>query len=786
MKTIVASQRAVSPTMSHLVAANTVGATGSSLLFWPLAILLFVLASACPAADAFSESQRIVSQYKAVFASPSKRLPAFHAVDSPITGNGDIGLTLNGPPERQRYWISKCDFWKSGPSFKQCGPSLIGGIDVSIESLKDASYHVEQTLYEPVLASKFATPKGSVTINAWVSATDSLVVLELAAHDAPVRVQIDLWTKDGYGSETAKGSATEVTWATRKFVSSDLLFPTEAIIALRTSPSVPAAFTLEPGKPITVVAAVMTNHDAKGYETLAVQKARDATTGEVVRLRAEHRKWWQSFWAESYVELEDKLLEKHYYASHYVMACCSRNPKFPPGLYGNWITLDRTAWSGDIHLNYNHQTPFWALYSSNHIGLTECYDAPLLEQLEGFQRDARTFLNKKGAYASVGIGPKGLICRFPDKAGLDQAYKAKCNPGSYDDLAGQPMFLGQKSNALFAAMNMILRYEYTYDINYLRKVYPYLTAVADFWEDYLVLENGRYVIHDDSYGEVGPWEGKDWKKLYGDFNPILSLGFLRVFFPSIINYSKVLERDADKRAKWQDVLDRLSELPVVVENGRKRFRACEGGSGSGSKIVGLDWMMIHSLVFPATNFGLSSDASSLAMIREDIKSWNDWSRHDDNFQGLLIGAARVGYDPDFLVARAKAVIAKRSLPNLWIRSGGGGIETCSGIPGMINEMMLQSHGGVMRIFPVFPRGQSGSFHRLRTFGAFLVSGAIDKGVVQPIVIESEKGRPCVLQNPWPGKKVIISSKQGQTREISGDVLRLPTVEGERLTLTPQG
>jgi hypothetical protein len=294
------------------------------------------------------------------------------------------------------------------------------------------------------------------------------------------------------------------------------------------------------------------------------------------------------------------------------------------------------------------------------------------------------------------------------------------------------------------------------------------------------------VIHDDSYGEVGPWEGKDWKKLYGDFNPILSLGFLRVFFPSIINYSKVLERDADKRAKWQDVLDRLSELPVVVENGRKRFRACEGGSGSGSKIVGLDWMMIHSLVFPATNFGLSSDASSLAMIREDIKSWNDWSRHDDNFQGLLIGAARVGYDPDFLVARAKAVIAKRSLPNLWIRSGGGGIETCSGIPGMINEMMLQSHGGVMRIFPVFPRGQSGSFHRLRTFGAFLVSGAIDKGVVQPIVIESEKGRPCVLQNPWPGKKVIISSKQGQTREISGDVLRLPTVEGERLTLTPQG
>jgi alpha-L-fucosidase 2 len=783
MKTIVASQRAASPAMSHLVGAETAGAWGSSLPFWSLAILLLVLASACPAADAVSESQRIVSPYKAVFTKPSK-LPAFHAVDSPITGNGDIGLTLNGPPERQRYWISKCDFWKSGPSFKQCGPSLIGGIDVSIESLKDASYQVEHPLYQPGLASKFATASGSVTVNAWVSATDSLVVLELAALDAPVQVRLDLWTKDGYGSETAMGIDAEVRWATRKFVSADLLFPTEAIIAMRS----PSAFTLEPGKPVTVVAAVMTNHDAKGYEALAIGKARLATADQVVRLREEHRKWWQNFWAESYVEIQDKLLEKHYYASHYVMACCSRNPKFPPGLYGNWITLDRTAWSGDIHLNYNHQAPFWALYSSNHVGLTECYDAPLLEQLEGFKRDARTYLNKKGAYASVGIGPKGLICRFPDKAGLDQVYKAKCTPGSYDDLAGQPMFLGQKSNALFGAMNMILRYEYTYDVDYLRKVYPYLTAVAEFWEDYLVLENGRYVIHDDSYGEVGPWEGKDWTKLYGDFNPILSLGFLRVFFKSMIAYSKDLDCDADKRAKWQDILDRLSELPVVVENGRKRFRACEGGSGSGSKIVGLDWVMLHSLVFPATNIGLSSDTSSLAMIREEMKLWDDkvWVSHGNNFQTALIGAARVGFDPDFLITKAKEVIAHRSPSNLWIMAGGGGIETCSGIPGLINEMMLQSHGGVMRVFPVFPAGQTASFYRLRTFGAFLVSGAIDKGVVQPIVIESEKGRPCIIQNPWPGKTVVISSSKGQTRELSGDVVRLPTVEGERLTLAPQG
>jgi hypothetical protein len=750
-------------------------------------LLLFVCAAACPAADAVSESGRIVSQYKAVFTKPSTRLPSFHAVDSPITGNGDIGLTVDGPPERQRYWISKCDFWKSGPSFKHCGPSLIGGIDVSIEALKGAAYLVEQPLYEPALASRFTTPTGSVTIDAWVAATERLVVLELAAHDAPVSVTIDLWAKDGYGSETGRGSDGEVTWVTRKFVSADVLFPSAAIIAMRNPSSESTAITLEPGRRVTVVAAVMTNHDAQGHEKKAIGRANSAQPDELARLRADHRRWWRSFWAESYVELQDKLLEKNYYASLYVMACCSRNTRFPPGLYGNWITMDRTAWSGDIHLNYNHQAPFWGLYSANRIGLTECYDAPLLDHLEGFERDARTFLDKRGAYASVAIGPKGLTCRFPDQAGLDQAYEGKCDPASYRDLAGQPMFLGQKSNALFGAMNMILRYEYTYDLDYLRKVYPYLSSVAEFWEDYLVLENGRYVIHDDSVAEVGPWEGGNWREQYGDFNPLQTLGFLRVFLASMIASSTELGRDADRRARWQDLLDRLSDLPVAVDDGRKRFRACEGGSGLGSKIVGLDWIMMHGLVFPAPNIGLTSDAASLAMIRDDMRRWSDdvWTRHGNGFQTVFIGAARVGYDPDFLVAKAREVIAKRAFPNLWIMAGGGGIETCSGIPGLINEMMLQSHGGVMHVFPVFPSGQSASFYRLRTFGAFLVSGGLVDGVVRHVVIESEKGRPCTLQNPWPGRTVVVSSSRGTSREMSGDRLRLPTVAGERLTLVPR-
>jgi len=738
--------------------------------------------------DSIAKSAAIVSRHKAVFNAPSKQVPSFHGVDSPITGNGDIGLTVSGRPARQRYWISKNDFWKSGPDYKQCGPSLIGGIDVRINQLQDASYHVEQILYEPVLRSTFTTPDTTVTLEARVTAADGMILLELSTDKQAVQVELNLWAKDGFGSETAKGQDGDVVWVTRKFKTPDLLFPSEAMVALRTTPARGTSFSLQPGQPVTIAAAVMTNHDTKDYETLARVKANRADSADITRLKAEHQKWWQDFWAASYVELDDKLLEKYYYGSHYIMACCSRNGKFPPGLYGNWITSDRTAWSGDIHLNYNHEAPFWALYSSNRVSLTDCYDTPLLEHLEEFQVDARKHLNQKGAYASVALGPKGLTCRFQDKAGMDASYQEKCGEdSSYQDLAGQPMFLGQKSNAVFASMNMILRYHYTYDLDYADKIYPYLAAVAAFWEGYLALENGRYVIRDDNFDEVGPWQGKDWKLGYGDFNSSPSLGFLRVFLKAIIGISEDLNKDADQRGKWHQILAGLSDWPVAEDNGSTRFRACEGGSSAAAKSIGLDYSIMHGLVFPATNIGLNSEPVMLDRIRKDLDRWTnkEWLHHGNAFQSVFIGAARVGYDPDFLFAKARAKITADAYPNLWIYAGGGGIETCSGIPGMLNEMMLQSHDDVLRVFPDFPATQKAAFYRLRTFGAFLVSSAIDNGAIAQVVIESEKGRPCVLLNPWPDRTVSIHRNGQLAQHMSGRQLQLATAAGEHLLLVPE-
>jgi len=730
---------------------------------------------------AISESRKIVSDYKAVFTAPPEHVPSFHAVDGPITGNGDIGVVVSGKPEKQRYWISKNDFWKSGPDFKQAGPSLIGGIDVSIDELKDASYHVEQLLYEPVINSEFSIKENTVIMDARVLATDDLFVLELKSKNKQVQVNLDLWVKDGYGSKIEKGTKSDVFWVTRKFIDDDLLYPTEATIAMRNLGSDSDSFILEPDHPVFVIASVRTNHETGLYKMEAIDKVIRLDSDEIVKLKSEHNRWWRSYWAKSYIHIEDTLLEKYYYASNYIMACCSRNINFPPGLYGNWITMDRLAWSGDIHLNYNYEAAYWALYSSNRVEIADPYDTPLIDALEIFKEYSKKYLNTKGAYAPVAIGPKGLILKSLNRKMMDEIYKP-IGSTSYESLAGQPMFLGQKSNAVFASMNMIMRYYYTYDEEYIRMVYPYLSAVAEFWEDYLCFENGRYVIYDDSYHEVGPWQGKGWENGYGDFNSITSLGLLKVFFKAMMDIGKDINEQTEKLGKWQHIYKNLSDFPISEVDGRKRFRACEGGDGAARDIIGLNKITTHGLILPATNIGLSAESETLKMIYDDIREWNDdmWLNH--GLHTLLNAATRVGYDTDYLMSRAKDAILNNSSPNFLLNA----LENQSGIPGMINEMMLQYHGDVISIFPVFPDDQEALFYRLRTVGAFLVSAAIDNGQVKYAVIESEKGRECKILNPWQGRKIIIY-RDGKENEIpSNRILKFNTEPGDRFILAPSG
>ncbi len=84
--------------------------------------------------------------------------------------------------------------------------------------------------------------------------------------------------------------------------------------------------------------------------------------------------------------------------------------------------------------------------------------------------------------------------------------------------------------------------------------------------------------------------------------------------------------------------------------------------------------------------------------------------------------------------------------------GAGGPFTLEGnfaFASGLQEMLIQSHSGVVKIFPAIPDSWNDlSFKTLRTKGAFLISASMQRGKVILVKIESEKGGTIKLENPF--------------------------------------
>ena len=503
-------------------------------------------------------------------------------------------------------------------------------------------------------------------------------------------------------------------------------------------------FELKPDQVVQVVTAVASDLDAREHLAAVKQRVAELGAKEISDSSIRHRTWWSEFWSRSSIRIPDQLIEKYWYGALYILGSCSRDGRVAPGLWANWITTDSPKWQGDYTLNYNFQAPYYIAYSANHVDLTRPFNKAIVDFMpKGFEMARNN--GWKGVHYPTHIGPWALM------------------PEGWRDH-------GQRSNAAQAALNFIWYYAYTQDRQWLKTTgYPYLVEVANFWEDYLKLENGRYVILNDSIHEGSGT----------DRNNVLSLGLVRTLFRAILTYSRDLDIDADRRTKWQDILERLSDYPLMERKGKTVFRYTEKGT---------EWWPNCALgiqhIYPAGAIGLESDTKLVEISRNMITEMGRWV-DGNHFSSFYTAAARVGYDPSVILKHLREQSeGKYALPNLILSFGGGGIESCGGFL-VLNEMLLQSHEGVLKLFPCWPRDQAASFTTLRAYGAFLVSAELEGGEVADVTILSEKGTPCTVQNPWPGREVTLVRNGTKAETLRGDRFTFATTSGERVALMRQ-
>ncbi len=509
------------------------------------------------------------------------------------------------------------------------------------------------------------------------------------------------------------------------------------------------AWTVEPpnrlraaaDQPLRLDIALFTPRDTPDSVAHARAEATRLAAIPVEKLRDESAASWRRFWSASAVEIADRELEQIWYRNQYFLACCLKPGVVAPGLFGNWNSgRIGTAWHGDYHMNYNTQQVWWGVFSSNHVEQHEPYTRLVENLMPMAEWNARVQFGLPGAY-------------FPHTA-----YPVPSNVNPYP----APPWGYEICETPWTVQSLWWQYRYTLDESYLRRVYPILRAAAQFLAAFVSKgDDGKYHI----VPTVSPenWGATVDFRLNKDC--IIDLALTEFVLDAVLEGSRVLNVDAGQRARWQDVRSNLAPYP-----------AGDGPYGHvWLDVVNAPQEFIYNVpvtiapVFPAEQVGLGSSPEALALARRTLRHIRLEGGNDLVWQPLA--RARLAMlDMDWFKREVRYSMTPLGVANDRIRQAGGrysdntnydfmmrmGVWTENlSLPAVINECLLQSHDGVISLFPNTQNLGPVRFRDLRAMGAVLVTASWDGKTISDITFKTEKATRVRVANPWGKTKAMV-------------------------------
>ncbi len=548
------------------------------------------------------------------------------------------------------------------------------------------------------------------------------------------------------------------------------------------------------GGPAVLMLAAVTTRDHGEPEQAARRLLARSIGDGAPALETRHRNAWKAFWDKSWITLDDPEVERLWYLHNYLLACAARPGAVAPGLFTPWIVPDYTAWNNAYVMDYNFQMTFAACLSSNHFELMQ----PYLDTIERMLPAARGFA--RDIYGCTGIAFPHEIYPIDMRREMHVTTAHVCETP-------------------WAVQYFWEYYLYTMDEDFLRRrAYPVLAECADFLADFATDEgNGKYAF----YPTVSPEHHGNLPGLPYNRNGAPELAFARYTLQAALEGARRLGEESPRTRLWARVLAGLPDYPRMRNQLGDVYLDCEpttpelhfvppvpfSANARPSKTPGNHgpWMTYNvptSLlqVYPADQIDTDSP---LAELLTAIRTWETGKFEGSNDPILRhVMAARLGLVtlPDFM-----REIRPRLLPNGSItcqmnplfpgedpdyiyqyRAYGVYTENFS-YPLVVNEMMLQSQRGVIKLFPTLDYYRTAEFHGLRARGGFVVSARAYRGFTEWAELEATADGPCRVRLPWPASGVSLQDADtGAAVEWKreGEDMVFAMRRGERRRLEP--
>lgn len=547
---------------------------------------------------------------------------------------------------------------------------------------------------------------------------------------------------------------------------------------------------LKVGGDFDLFLTVVTDRDSSDPAAEVRRRLELAIAAKFEKIVVAHRAWWHDFWGRSRVELSDKPMEQLFYRSLYALGCTYRKAPLP-GLLGLCFgptvgPLQVTPWGGDLHHDLNVQCPMFPVHTLNHSDLFEAY-------LESYH----TFLPEARRLGREVWGAKG--------AHFDMCFTV-LGKSIHGGVGTYRTFFGGS----YIALMHCLHWRSRRDLDKMRsRTYPFLKEILGFFQELMTRgEDGQFHLYPAHACELDIMNTGD---------PVQVISMLKVCLQTAIEGAVALgEKDESLVSDWCELLTNLPEYPLGVDKKGRRV-VCDGSGISPDHHVGQAGCLhpvypcgeIDEFSDPETLQIYQNTLDSVLDKTAQISYANNDCYHYQCvwqcfFRGMT--ALRLGrvaefwnfYLPMFLqtyvkpnglvchdaVVIASSQISERNLASIpdetlldldsempksesWCGHGGGTtpnqdakrfavalIEGSADYLTMISECLLQSHNGIIRVFPAWPTDKSASFENWIAEGDIHVSSAISQGVVS--FIKMAKGSNCrqssiKIKSPWTGE-----------------------------------
>lgn len=801
------------------------------------ALLLFLLVSGFVKGQnpLFMVESNYLSKHDIVY-----QTPAFEGFEGFPLGNGDLGGMVWNTNTGIEVQINKNDLFDQ--SHEEDRSTLRGGARLTIdlgapgfEWIYLDDFEGRLSLQNAEVSMNAKTPFTENNINTWVTPGKNVWSFQIKSKNighledgTKVRVSLERWGSRafpgwyGYFSKDTKSGI----GSTKTLINGNDLVLEESFQGIHFSvvcrilgeemvPEIISTNRLELNsvdkhtkRDLTLIVSVVTSNESENPTKSAIQLLDEFESQTVVKEKELHQDWWRNFWKQSFVHLQDDYIENIYYLRRYLMASSSQG-KFPVVFNGGLWTWNHDVRNWVTPHHWNTQQQYWGLCAQNDCELM----LPYLNTYFDLMPKAEEHAKKRGAESSI------LWSEAHDFFGSMTFWER-------EDMLNNFTPASQMAGLFWEY------YQFTSDTAFLaQKAYPFMKKAAEFYVQKLQrdsLKNEYFMFPSQ------PYENPRSNNLR---NPVTDRNVIISNFSNCIQAARLLKTDQAKIKQWQHILDNLWPIPYqtvsiegeviahawypdgsIFPKAEERGRWLSHMSASTSSVfpanlIGIDQKntrefnaMVNMINHRSPDVNAISPepivAARLGMGNNVLNMMHNGIRRLQHFpQGLFYNIDHwynlsIYMDslktPDITAQRDYIYDERSHYPNKlpakpFIQAG---LETHSIYGAAINEMLIQSNEGKIRLFPAVPDGWESSFTLLAR-GAFLVSSELkNDGTIPGVHIESRKGNICQLVNPWPGSEISIiglseSKDLVKFKMIEKNVIVFKTSPGQKYLIVPK-